>query len=127
MAENSYNTPHDVHTLPLMVTIESFWEYVSRIAEHRQNREIAAMIGVDSSAISRWKTGEQPAFKNALAFARAFNRPAVEALVAAGYLDVSDAFAHVALYTSIQAVPDEELWQEVHRRWDSRGPRTPDL
>jgi len=110
-----------------MVTIETFWEYVLRVAEHKQNREIAAMIGVDSSAISRWKTGEQPAFKNALSFARAFNRPAVEALVAAGYLDVSDAFAHVELYTSIESVRDEQLWQEVHRRWDSRGPRTPDL
>ena len=110
-----------------MVTVESFWEYVSRVTDRATNREIAAFIGVDSSAISRWKTGEQPAFKNALSFARAFNRPAVEALVAAGYLEVSDAFAHIELRTSVQSISDEELWQEVHRRWDSRGPRTPDL
>jgi hypothetical protein len=110
-----------------MLSTETFWEYVSRVAGDRQNREVAAAIGVDSSAISRWKTGEQPAFKNVITFARAFNRSPVEALIAAGYLELSDAFAPVELAKSITQVPDDELWQEVHRRWDSRGPRTPDL
>lgn len=110
-----------------MVTTENFWEYASRVTGLKQNREIAAAIGVDSSAVSRWRTGEQPAFRNVISLARAFNRPAVEALVAAGFLDMSDAFATTVLRQSIRDISDEELWQEVHRRWDSRGPRTPDL
>lgn len=112
----------------LVIDTESFWAYVNRITGGVQNREIAAAIGVDSSSISRWRTGEQPRVKNVIAFARAFNRPAVEALIAAGYLNISDAYSHVELRAAadLTGASDEELTAELQRRL-KQGKPTPDL
>ena len=119
-ADHAY--AHDV------IDTESFWSYVSRIAGDVQNREIAAIVGVDSSSISRWKTGEQPRVKNVLSFAKAYNRPPVEALIAAGYLNITDAYSHVELRAAVDLskVTDEQLTAEVQRRLKQRRP-TPDL
>ena len=108
---------------------ESFWEYVTRIAGDQQNREIAQSIGVDASAISRWRAGEQPRVKTVIAFARGYGRPAVEALIAAGYLDVADAFSSVEVGKGmgLSEISDEDLWAELQRRWKKRTPPTPDL
>jgi transcriptional regulator with XRE-family HTH domain len=108
---------------------ESFWEYVTRIAGDRQNREIAQSIGVDASAISRWRAGEQPRVKTVIAFARGYGRPAVEALIAAGYLEMADAFSAVEVGKGmgLSEISDEDLWAELQRRWKKRTPPTPDL
>lgn len=110
-----------------MPTTESFWEYVVRITAYGQNRDIASLVGVDPSAISRWKAGDQPRFQSVVAFARAYQRPTIEALIAAGYLEITDAFASVDIRRSLSDVSDDELWREVHRRWDAKGKQTPDL
>jgi transcriptional regulator with XRE-family HTH domain len=108
---------------------ESFWEYVTRIAGDQQNREIAQSIGVDASAISRWRAGEQPRVKTVIAFARGYQRPAVEALIAAGYLEMADAFAAVEVGQGmgLQEISDDDLFAEVSRRWKKRTTPTPDL
>ena len=116
-----------------MVTIESFWDYVLRVAgTETQSRDIAALIGVDPSAISRWKRGESPRLSSVIAFARAYKRPVVEALIAAGYLDLSDAYATVDISmvdaSRLSEVSDEELTAELQRRLSNRVlPPTPDL
>lgn len=116
-----------------MVTIESFWEYVLRVAgADTQGRDIAALIGVDPSSVSRWKKGESPKLSSVIAFARAYKRPVVEALIAASYLDLSDAYATVDIAmvdaSRLSEISDEELTAEVQRRLATRiAPRTPDL
>lgn len=112
-----------------LMPTESFWEYVTRIAGNQQNREIAQSIGVDASAISRWRAGEQPRVKTVIAFARGYGRPAVEALIAAGYLEMTDAFSSVEVGKGmgLSEISDDDLWAEVQRRWKKRTPPTPDL
>jgi transcriptional regulator with XRE-family HTH domain len=122
---DAFTACHSVCTMPT----ESFWEYVTRIAGDQQNREIAQSIGVDASAISRWRAGEQPRVRTVIAFARGYGRPAVEALIAAGYLEMSDAFSAVEVGKGmgLSEISDDDLWAEVQRRWKKRTPPTPDL
>ena len=122
---NAFTACHSVCTMPT----ESFWEYVTRIAGDQQNREIAQSIGVDASAISRWRAGEQPRVKTVIAFARGYGRPAVEALIAAGYLEMSDAFASVEVGQGmgLSEISDDDLFAEMQRRWKKRTTPTPDL
>jgi transcriptional regulator with XRE-family HTH domain len=122
---NAFTACHSDCTMPT----ESFWEYVTRIAGDQQNREIAQSIGVDASAISRWRAGEQPRVKTVIAFARGYGRPAVEALIAAGYLEMSDAFASVEVGQGmgLSEISDDDLFAEMQRRWKKRTTPTPDL
>jgi transcriptional regulator with XRE-family HTH domain len=117
-----------------MIATESFWDYVSRVAgADQQNRDIAAHVGVDPSAVSRWKKGEPPRLSSVIASARAYKRPAVEALIAAGYLDLSDAYATVDIEqvdaSRLSEISDDELTAEIQRRLLHRrtNPPTPDL
>lgn len=72
-----------------MRVIETWPQYVRRIAGSLTQAQIAAkMGGVSTSNVGRWVRGEpgQPSAENVIAFAKAFNRPALEALTKAGYL-----------------------------------------
>jgi transcriptional regulator with XRE-family HTH domain len=63
-----------------------WWEYVVRVAgKNATQKDIAQATGLDPASVSRWKTGTARA-DLAVQFARAYHRPPVESLIAAGYL-----------------------------------------
>ncbi len=67
----------------LMCMTENWWDYVLRVSAHATSVDIADKSGLTPSAITRWKQGDVPRAENAIAFARAYNRPPKEALVIA--------------------------------------------
>jgi transcriptional regulator with XRE-family HTH domain len=60
-------------------------EYMNRLARGVTAKAIAARVGVDSSQVSRWRSGQLPTAENAIRFAEEFNGDPVEALIAAGH------------------------------------------
>lgn len=100
-----------------MRVVETWPEYVRRIAAGLTQAQIAAkMGGVSTSNIGRWLRGEPglPSAENVIAFAKAFQRPPVEALTAAGYFSpdetVPSARSPLTEYTT------DELFAELRRR-----------
>lgn len=68
---------------------DTWWDYVQRISGGASQSEIARRIGLTSASVSRWRhSAPQP--DNVRAFARAYGRPALEALVAAGIVTEED-------------------------------------
>ena len=105
---------------------ESWWEFVQRVSVGASNKDIAERTGLHASAISRWnRHGEQPTAQSVIAFARAYDRPAIEALIAAGYLTDQDLviMGAVPLVRSISDVPNIELVAEMTRRMETNDPR----
>jgi transcriptional regulator with XRE-family HTH domain len=95
---------------------ESWSEYVRRISRGVDRKDIAAAAGIDASAISRWIAGaNRPDAVKVVSFARAFQKPPLEALVAAGYLEPEEVNAKVAL-VDVRSMPTEELMAELARR-----------
>lgn len=67
-------------------------EYVLAVSGSDSGRVVAAKVGQSESAVSRWKNGTVVPFpREAVAFARAYDRVPVEALIAAGYLTEEEA------------------------------------
>jgi transcriptional regulator with XRE-family HTH domain len=100
-----------------MPAIKDWPTYVRRIAAGLTHAQIAAKVGnVSMSNIGRWLRGEhlQPGADQVIAFARAFDRPIMEALLAAGYVDVSDAVEPVR--TPLSRYSSLELLDELRRR-----------
>lgn len=91
-------------------------DYVRAVTGADNGKTIAAKTGQNESTISRWKTGANvPDPRTVVAFARAYERSPLEALIVAGYL--TDAEAGVPLRTlGIQEFTDLELAQEMVRR-----------
>lgn len=104
------------------VRMSSWWDYVVRVAGTDVQKQMALDTGISESAFSRWKKGTHAADAgNVVAFARAHNRPPVEALVAAGYLSESEAAAVIEVQRDLEERTDDELLAEVRRRM--RGER----
>jgi len=103
---------------------ENWWEYVQRISANAPNKDIAAATGMDASAITRWKRGEKPRAENVVAFARGYRRPAVEALLAAGYITQEDLEPQsVQIHGSATDLTDSDLLVEMQRRLAAKDPR----
>ena len=65
----------------------TWWRYVVAVTGAATQKDIASATGIDQSSISRWQRGANtPRAEAVVAFARAYDRSPVEALVAAGYL-----------------------------------------
>lgn len=99
-----------------MRVIETWPQYVRRIAGSLTQAQIAAkMGGVSTSNVGRWVRGEpgQPSAENVIAFAKAFNRPALEALNKAGYL--LDEYKP-GERTPLSEYSNAELMEEITRR-----------
>jgi transcriptional regulator with XRE-family HTH domain len=102
---------------------ESWAEYLQRVTRGVERKDIAAAAGIDVSGISRWITGSnRPDAERVVRFARAFHRPPLEALVAAGYLEPEEVNAEVVC-VDVRAMPTEELMAELSRRLAQRMER----
>lgn len=102
---------------------ESWSEYVRRVGRGVQRKDIAAAAGINQSGLSRWIAGDRPDAAKVVSFARAFQRPPVEALVAAGYLEPEELNAKVVhVHVGVRSISTEDLMAELERRLAERHP-----
>lgn len=111
-----------------------WWAYVLERSGGQQQSDIGEAFGVNQTTVSKWKTGKvTPKPENVIQFARAFRRPPVEALIAAGYLTESEAADVIEVRPSMADATDDALLNEVRRRMsggsyaveDDAEPRAP--
>lgn len=101
---------YDVH-------MSIWWEYVVRIAKTEVQKKMAADTGISETAFSRWKNGtNKPEAPHVITFARAYGRPAVEALVAADILSADDAGQAIEIHRGVDDFTDSELLEAIGLR-----------
>lgn len=84
-------------------------------------KAISEETGIEQTVLSRWKLGRnRPDAQNVIQFARATNRPPVEALIAAGYLAPEEVGGAIEIAQSPADLTDEELLTEVRTRMEAR-------
>lgn len=97
----------------------SWWRYVESVT-HDGPTSIASKVGVSGPSVSRWNgTTKRPDPAVVAAFARAYDRPVLEAFIAAGFLTAAEAGekpAAPAAKVSLTAIDDDDLVNEVARR-----------
>ena len=100
-----------------MFLVQSWPEYVRKITGGLKQEQISATSGISQTTVSNWLRGAPftPKAETVIAFARAFKQPAVEALVAAGYLEASDAATTVR--TPLRQFSTDELMAELRTRY----------
>lgn len=94
----------------------SWWEYVQRIADTTRQRDIAERTGIDATNVTRWKSGQVPKAAMVAEFARAYERPVLEAFVAAGFLTPDEAKVRPAPAPDYSQLTNDELLELVRRR-----------
>lgn len=99
-----------------MQVVETWPDYVRRIAAGLTQAQIAEKIGVASSNVGRWLRGEPGMVRaeTVIAFAKAFNEPPMEALVAAGYFSPDESAGQAR--TPLSQYSTDELFAELRRR-----------
>lgn len=97
----------------------TWWEYVERVAQTTRQRDIAERVKIDATNVTRWKNGQVPKADMVAAFARAYNRPVLEAFVAAAFITPKEARERPAAAPSLDTLSDAELLAEVARRLDT--------
>lgn len=99
------------------VRMTTWWQYVVRTADTDMQKRMADATGISQTAFSRWKTGQnKPEAPHVITFARAYGRPAVEALVAAGILSDRDASEVIEIHRGLDRLSDDELLAEIRQR-----------
>lgn len=95
----------------------TWWKYVQTHAAGEPNSAIAKKLDISASSIGRWVSGGVDPLR-AAAFARAYNRPVLEAFVAAGFLTEDEARARIVIDKTVgpQSLTDEQLVNEISRR-----------
>lgn len=68
----------------------TWWNYVRETAGTDNQADIARKVGVSQPSISQWRTST-PKPESVRAFAQAYGRPVVEAVIAAGILTEKEA------------------------------------
>lgn len=107
---------------------ETWADYTRRITAGATQAEIAARTGIEQSSISRWRQGRNtPRAELVVAFARAYDRNPVEALIVAGYLDRNEVGGVIELETSLSAVSTHQLLDELSRRFSALQRRLAEL
>lgn len=105
--------------------VDSWREYVKDVIGLERQADVATKTGVDQATISRWLrgagAGSRPpsmSLTAVRAFARAYRRPVVGALLAAGLLDEEevDPATDPAVTDWRELVHDDELIDELARR-----------
>lgn len=92
----------------------SWWEYVERISAGMSQAAVGERMGMTQSAVNRWRHSE-PKPATVRAFAEAFNRPVLEAFVAAGFLTEEDAGLR-EVPADLSQVDTDLLLTELRRR-----------
>jgi len=104
----------------------SWWRYVVTVSGGAAQKDIAAATGIDQSSISRWqRAAKTPRAEAVVAFARAYERSPVEALVAANYLSSSElgVVELTALTGDLTGISIDSLLSEVRRRVLAANPK----
>lgn len=98
------------------VSVESWPDYVRRLSGNLNQTQVAEKTGMAQSNVGRWLRGERavPRAESVIAFARAFDQPPVEALIAAGYLKPEDAASTAR--TPLAEYSISEILDELRRR-----------
>ena len=95
----------------------SWWSYLRAISGEASGTAISRATGVDPGSVSRWKSGTvQPSAETAITVARAYDRPPVEALIAAGHLSPAEANRLVITDRPVTDFSARELLDEIYRR-----------
>lgn len=94
----------------------TWWAYVKHLSgPDAPVQKIADAAGVSGPQVSRWKTGENaPRAEAVIRFARAYDRPPLEALVAAGF--VTPAEARATTIEVSRPLSNAELVDEIRSR-----------
>ena len=96
---------------------ETWWTYVERVGGGVAQKELAARSGIEATAFTRWKQGQnRPRAEQVVQFARAYGKAPLEALIAAGYITAEEAYEVVVLEASIEDFSDAALLAEIDRR-----------
>jgi transcriptional regulator with XRE-family HTH domain len=100
----------------MRIPMETWSDYVRRVAGTLTHAQIAQKSGVASSNVGRWLRGEPglPRAETVIAFARSFNESPMEAMVAAGYFTHEEATSDVR--TPLSEYTYAELIAELQRR-----------
>lgn len=92
-----------------------WWEYVKEVAgSGASNASIARRTGIGQDVISRWSEGQPPRFDKLKMFARAYERPLLEALYRVGFLEEGDLGGEV--HAGAGDLTNDQLVREVERR-----------
>jgi transcriptional regulator with XRE-family HTH domain len=104
---------------------ETWWKYVERITGCAHQDRIAQHTEIEPSSVWQWKSRHnRPKAEHVITFARAYHRPPVEALIAAGYLDPTDVSVDPTEFNEVdevaarplREVSTDELIAELRRR-----------
>ena len=111
-----HHHPDSIEHVPDPEHPTRWWRYVRDVAGDDTQLQIAAKSGIDKYHPTRWKQGWRPAAEFVVAFAQAYNRSPLEALVEAEYLTEEQAALQRVEITDLSAASDEELLAELQRR-----------
>ena len=96
---------------------ETWPEYVRRISGGATQAQIAEQIGVGRLSVCNWLHGKtRPKAETVIIVARAYRRSPIEALIAASYLDSSEADNPIEIRASLADAHSGDLGAEVLRR-----------
>ena len=100
----------------------SWPEYVKGHLRGRTQVELAELVGVSQTAVSRWLRGKQGVdAEQAVGFARAVRDEPVAALVAAEFLTAKEAGMRPAVAPDYSQLSNDELLELVRARMEKGG------
>lgn len=102
------------------MTANSWWTYVEGTLDGDSALEAGRRAGFDSSAFTRWKKGARPDVDFVVKFARAYGRPVVEAIAAAGFITEAEADLR-EVQVGLHELSDLELAQELLSRVEAQA------
>lgn len=101
-----------------MYDVVPWSEYVKMYSRGDKQGVIAEKIGAESSTVGRWLKGQTPSpgAREAVEFARAYDRSPLEALIHAGYVRADEAGQAIEVAGSMRDVSDTALLDELAGR-----------
>lgn len=100
-----------------MLVLMNWWNYVQEHTGGDTQEKIARRVDISTPSVGRWQRGT-PKPENVAAFARAYDRPVLEAFIAAGFLTEEEAKARIVIDKTVspQSFSNEQLVNEIRRR-----------